>query len=176
MSEALWWCLGVCKIIFPTKKDWFTNRTTSNCSICHSWQRNDHMFCIYSPSFSLNSQHLDSLLQQLPSPYIILGDFNGHNIFWGGKNNDSRGELIENFLTKNDICIMNDKSYTYLSTSAKSFSSIDLSFCHPSLFVTHHSFLIIIGLWVKTNIIVITFLSSLNRTLFPPRTTIQSGN
>ena len=75
------------------------------------------------PSFSLNSQHLDSLLQQLPSPYIILGDFNGHNILWGGKNNDSRGELIENFLTKNDICIMNDKSYTYLSTSAKSFSA-----------------------------------------------------
>ena len=25
------------------------------------------------PSFSLNSQHLDSLLQQLPSPYILLG-------------------------------------------------------------------------------------------------------
>ena len=55
------------------------------------------------PSFSLNSQHLDSLLQQLPSPYIILGDFNGHNILWGNKNNDSRGKLIENFLTKNDI-------------------------------------------------------------------------
>ena len=90
------------------------------------------------PSFSLNSQHLDSLLQQLPSPYIILGDFNGHNILWGGKNNDSRGELIENFLTKNDICIMNDKSYTYLSTSAKSFSSIDLSFCHPSLFLDYN--------------------------------------
>ena len=30
--------------------------------------------------------------------------------------------------------------------------------------VTHHSFLIIIGLCVKTNIIVITFLSSLNNT------------
>ena len=64
------------------------------------------------PSFSLNSQHLDNLLQQLPSPYILLGDFNGHNILWGGQNNDSRGELIENFITKNDICIMNDKSYT----------------------------------------------------------------
>ena len=37
------------------------------------------------PSFSLNSQHLDSLLLQLPSLYIILGDFNGHNILWGGK-------------------------------------------------------------------------------------------
>ena len=30
------------------------------------------------PSFSLNSQHLDNVLQQLPSPYILLGDFNGH--------------------------------------------------------------------------------------------------
>ena len=32
------------------------------------------------PSFSLNSQHLDNLLQQLPSLYIILGDLKGHNI------------------------------------------------------------------------------------------------
>ena len=52
------------------------------------------------PSLSLDSQHLDSLLQQLPSPCIILGDFIGHNILWDGKNNDSRGKLIENFLTK----------------------------------------------------------------------------
>ena len=56
------------------------------------------------PSFSLYSQHLDNLLQQLPSPYILLGDFNGHNILWGDQNNDSRDELIENFITKNDIC------------------------------------------------------------------------
>ena len=56
---------------------------------------------VYIPqSFSFNSQHLDNLLQQLTSPSIILGDFNGHNIFWGGQNNDSRGELIENFITK----------------------------------------------------------------------------
>ena len=32
---------------------------------------------------------------------------------------------------------MNDKAYTYLSSSAKSFSSIDLSFCHPSLFLDY---------------------------------------
>ena len=119
------------------------------------------MFSIYPPSFSLNSQHLDSLLQQLPSPYNILGDFNGHNILWGNKNNDCRGKLIENFLTKNDICIMNVKSYTYHSPSTKSFTPIDLSFCH-----LYHCFLIIIGLYVKTNTIVITSLSSLKRTLF----------
>ena len=49
-----------------------------------------------------------------------------------------RYELIENFITKNDICIMNDKSYTFHSPSTKSFTSIDLSFCHPSLFLDYN--------------------------------------
>ena len=53
---------------------------------------------------------MDNLLQQFLPPYILLGDFNGHNILWGGQNNDSRGELIENFITKNDICINSDRS------------------------------------------------------------------
>ena len=66
------------------------------------------MFCIYSPSFSLNSQHLDNLLRQHPSPFIILGDFNGHNILWDGQNNDSRDELIEHFITKNIMYYVND--------------------------------------------------------------------
>ena len=33
---------------------------------------------------------------------------------------------------------MNDKSYTYHSPSTKSFTSIDLSFCHPSLFLDYN--------------------------------------
>ena len=33
---------------------------------------------------------------------------------------------------------MNDKSYTYHSPSAKSFTSIDLNFCHPSLFLDYN--------------------------------------
>ena len=52
------------------------------------------------PSFSLRYEHLNSLLQQLPTPYMLLGDFNGHNVLWGGNDNDHRGELIEDFITK----------------------------------------------------------------------------
>ena len=40
---------------------------------------------------------------------------------------------ITPFITNNDICIMNDKSDH--SPSTKSFTSVDLSFCHPSLFL-----------------------------------------
>ena len=32
------------------------------------------------PSFSLRLEHLNSLLNQLPAPYIIAGDFNGHSM------------------------------------------------------------------------------------------------
>ena len=69
----------------------------------------NYMFYLYSSFLYLKTEHLDSLLKQLPSPYLLLGDFNGHSILWGNKENNSRGELIENFITNNDICLMNDK-------------------------------------------------------------------
>ena len=85
------------------------------------------------PNFTLHSQHLNSLLEQLPSPYLLVGDFNGHNMLWGCSKNNVRGEIIENFIEANDLCLMNDKSHTYLHPATGIFSSLDLSLCHPSL-------------------------------------------
>ena len=51
------------------------------------------------PSYSLKIDHLDSLLKQLPSPYLLVGDFNGQNNLWGNKENNFRGDLIENYIT-----------------------------------------------------------------------------
>ena len=87
------------------------------------------------PSFALRSYHLNSLLQQLPSPFMLLGDFNGHNVLWGSKDNDPRGDLIEDFITQNDICLMNDKSNTFLDSGKGTLSALDLSLCHPSLYL-----------------------------------------
>ena len=64
---------------------------------------------------------------------MLLGDFNGHHILWGCNKNNTRGEIIENFINTNDLCLMNDKSYTYLHPATGTFSSLDLSLCHPSL-------------------------------------------
>ena len=69
----------------------------------------------------------------LAMPCLLLGDFNGHNILWGCNKNNTRGEIIENFITTNDLCLMNDKSYTYLHPATGTFSSLDLSLCHLSL-------------------------------------------
>ena len=66
---------------------------------------------------------------------MLLGDFNGHNVLWGSNDNDRRGDLIEDFITKNDICLMNDKSNTFLDSGKGSLSALDLSLCHPSLYL-----------------------------------------
>ena len=46
-------------------------------------------------------------------------------------------ELIETFITKNDICVMNEKSHTYLDSGKGTFSAIDLSLCHLSIFLDY---------------------------------------
>ncbi|ESO84889.1 hypothetical protein LOTGIDRAFT_99214, partial [Lottia gigantea] len=65
------------------------------------------------PSLSLNLRELDDLVAQLPSPYILLGDFNGHHSFWGSSDDNNRGKLIADFIYDNDLCIFNDEPPTY---------------------------------------------------------------
>ena len=89
-------------------------------------------FVYIPPNFHLETEHLDTSLKQLPSPYILVGDFNGHIVLWGCKDSNQKGNNFEDFITKNDLCLMKDKTYTYLHPATGNFSSLDLSLCHPS--------------------------------------------
>ena len=57
---------------------------------------------------------LSRLTDQLPTPFFVGGDFNGHSIIWGCDKNNSRRDRSDNFITENNICLLNDGSYTYL--------------------------------------------------------------
>ena len=61
-------------------------------------------------SENLNSVLLTRLIYQLP--FVICGDFNGHSMTWGCDKNNSRGDRIDDFITENIICLLNDGSYT----------------------------------------------------------------
>ena len=54
-------------------------------------------------------------------------------MLWGCSKNNVRGEIIKNFIEANYLCLMNDKSHTYLHPATRTFSSLDLSLCHQSL-------------------------------------------
>ena len=59
-------------------------------------------FCsIYIPPGSnLQLIDLDNLVQQLPTPFILMGAFNGHNILLGSQTINDKGKKIESFLLK----------------------------------------------------------------------------
>ena len=47
------------------------------------------------PRYQLGNRELSDLLDQLPSPFILLGDMNAHNITWGNPDNNSKGDKLK---------------------------------------------------------------------------------
>ena len=86
------------------------------------------------PSTPINETSLNDLITQLPSPFILAGDFNGHSVMCGCDDTNQRGLQLENFISNNSLSFMNDnKSKTYLHPATGSYSSIDLTLCSPVL-------------------------------------------
>lgn len=89
---------------------------------------------IYLPSnTNITQEDLHNLVQQAPSPRIILGDFNSHNIIWGSETTDSRGRLIEEFAHSRDLILLNSGKKTRFNAYSGNFSVIDLTFCDATL-------------------------------------------
>ncbi|GBN62979.1 hypothetical protein AVEN_125268-1 [Araneus ventricosus] len=69
---------------------------------------------VYLPPHDVISQQdLDTLVDQLPTPFILLGDFNGHSTLWGSDDTNSRGRQIERFISNNCLCLLNNDEKTY---------------------------------------------------------------
>ena len=88
---------------------------------------------VYLPLF--NPKDLQDLIDQLPSPFILMGDFNDHHTLWGCEEVNNRGKQLENLIVKHYLIIFNDKSSTYFHPASGTFTSIDLTLCSPSLYL-----------------------------------------
>ncbi|GFU58610.1 probable RNA-directed DNA polymerase from transposon X-element [Trichonephila clavipes] len=90
--------------------------------------------CLYFPPNTVIHQHdLNNLLDQLPAPFIILGDFNGHSTLWGSAKTNPRGRQIEQVLSDHCICLLNHEEPTYFHEPTRLFHTINLAICSPSL-------------------------------------------
>ncbi|GFY16306.1 putative RNA-directed DNA polymerase from transposon X-element [Trichonephila clavipes] len=90
--------------------------------------------CLYLPPNTVIHQHdLNNLVDQLPAPFIILGDFNGHSTLWGSATTNPRGRQIEQMLSDHCLCLLNHEEPTYFHEPTRSFHTIDLAICSPSL-------------------------------------------
>ncbi|GBN73570.1 hypothetical protein AVEN_38899-1, partial [Araneus ventricosus] len=89
---------------------------------------------VYLPPHDVISQQdLDTLVDQLPTPFILLGDFNGHSTLWGSDVTNSRGRQIERLISNNCLCLLNNDEKTYFHEPTRTFHSLDLAICSPTL-------------------------------------------
>ena len=58
-------------------------------------------------SSNLNEQLMTNLLRQLPSPLIIMGDFNAYHQVWGNATVHTRGRQVLDSTLKNTLNITN---------------------------------------------------------------------
>ncbi|GBM14721.1 hypothetical protein AVEN_130589-1, partial [Araneus ventricosus] len=90
--------------------------------------------CIYLPPHDvITQQQLNNLVDQVPKPFLLLGDFNGHSALWGSDSTNSRGRQIEQFISNNCLCLLNNDEKTYFHEPTRSFHSLDLAICSPDL-------------------------------------------
>ena len=88
------------------------------------------------PDRHLSLRELDDLRDQLPKPFIIMGDLNGHSSLWDRhwtETPDQRGKVVEDFLAQTNTALLNTGSPTYRNAHTLKTSAIDLTMCSPDL-------------------------------------------
>lgn len=86
------------------------------------------------PSVIVEQKQLEDLINRLPPPFLLLGDFSAQNLLWGSTKVDSHERTVEKILLSTQVCLLNSGKSTYVHSATQSFSAIDLSLCSPSLF------------------------------------------
>ncbi|GFV74721.1 probable RNA-directed DNA polymerase from transposon X-element [Trichonephila clavipes] len=90
--------------------------------------------CLYLPPNTVIHQHdLNNLVDQLQVPFVILDDFNGHSTLWGSVKTNPRGRQIEQVLSNHCLSLLNHEEPTYFHEPTRSFHTLDLAICSPSL-------------------------------------------
>lgn len=77
---------------------------------------------------------IQSIISLVPSPIILLGDFNAHHSSWGSSHDDAFGLALLEVFDEANLCILNNGSPTrrvYPSQNPR--SALDLSICSSSL-------------------------------------------
>ena len=84
-------------------------------------------------SNNIQQRELSSLVNQLPAPFIIMGDLNGHNPLLGSNDTNNKGKHIEDMLSDHHLCVFNDGLNTYLHSASGTYTALDLSITNPEL-------------------------------------------
>ena len=85
------------------------------------------------PGENIQRQELEQLINQLPRPFLLLGDFNARSRLWYDSEYSSRGKMVEKLIEEGDYFFLDKNENTHFSRRHKTFSHVDLSLCSIDL-------------------------------------------
>ena len=91
------------------------------------WHKQYTICSLYLPHSDVSKAQIQDLINQLPTPFLILGDFNARNTLWGDTAVNRRGQAIEEVLLENDVILLNSNQPTHFHIQTNTYSNIDLS-------------------------------------------------
>ena len=107
-----------------------TLRTPLQAVAVRVWLGKWYTVCsLYIPHVPLDPRDLSSLLSQLRSPFLLLGDMNARSPLWGDSTLNAFGRTFESLMLNHPISLLNDGSPTHYHCQSGTFSVIDLSIC-----------------------------------------------
>ena len=90
------------------------------------------------PGQVITKQEMEGLIDQLPRPFLLLGDFNARSKLWYDTNYCQRGKMIEKLIEEGDFFFLDKNQNTHFSRRHKTYSHVDLSLCSIDLIDDFH--------------------------------------
>ena len=87
------------------------------------------------PSEAINELTFDRMINSFSSRYLIILDFNGHSHLWGTNQEIERRNVVEKLIDRHNLILLNDSVHTLFDTYHQTSSLLDLSLCHPSIYI-----------------------------------------
>ena len=87
------------------------------------------------PNSELARNQLTDLINQLPQPFLLLGDVNSRHHHWGDIVSNSRGKYMLSWIEDSELAILNTGKPTHFHVQTGSFSCIDLSITSPNAYI-----------------------------------------
>lgn len=87
----------------------------------------------YNPCNRMTVSDFDDVMEKVRCLVIWAGDFNAHNPLWGSVQRDSNGVVVEDFLDKYGLVVINDGRPTRYNIARNTSSHLDLTIASPSL-------------------------------------------
>lgn len=70
---------------------------------------------------------LRSIIEQLPKPFMLMGDFNAHSTEWGSFKTDKYGKAVHKLVEELDLHVLNTGESTRIGNGKVSMSAVDLT-------------------------------------------------